>query len=126
MAYLQRLSTPPSEDGLTDREREYIRTHFDLSPTEIVINGDAIRWDYVEEIEVAVAARSRGPSGWVLKNLIIGGDRYHLAVYYGYNESVLTNMTHNTVVFVLKMIAYYAPLRIRYTGPDDLVPLAEF
>jgi hypothetical protein len=126
MPYLQRLSTMPSEESLTDKDREWLQKHFDIHPQELWINGDAVRWDYIEEIEVVVAARAKGPAGWLVRNVVMGGERYHLAAYYGYNESVLTNMNENIARYVLNMIAYYAPVRLKYTGPDSLAALTEY
>jgi hypothetical protein len=126
MTYLQRLGTMPTTDGLSPRDVETLQKHFDVYAKEVLINGEAIRWDYIEEIEVAVAARAKGPSGWLVKYFVMGGDRYHIGFYFGYNEAVLTNLTREAAAYVLKMVAYYAPVRIKYAGPDDLVPLTEF
>lgn len=126
MPYLQRLPSMPSEAALTPKDREWLQKHFDIYAQEVLINGEAIRWDYVEEIEVVVAARAKGPSGWLVRNMVMGGERYHLAVYYGYNEGVLTNMNETLVKYVLGMIAYYAPKRLKYSGPDTLAPVSEF
>lgn len=126
MAYLQRQNAMPSEDALSSSDKEHLKKHFDVYAREVMINGEAIRWDYIEEIEVAVAARAKGPSGWLVKRMVMGGDRYHIGFYFGYNEAVLTNLTLAAAKYVLGMVAYYAPVKLKYTGPDDLVPLAEF
>jgi hypothetical protein len=126
MTYLQRLGTMPTTDQLSPRDIELLKKHFDVYAREVLINGEAIRWDYVEEIEVATAARAKGPSGWLVKNLVMGGDRFHVGFYFGYSEAVLTNLTREAARYVLNMVAYYAPVKIKYTGPDDLVALSEF
>lgn len=126
MSYIQRIDYRPSKENLTSRETNYIQEHFDAYGSEVWINGDAIRWEYIEEIEVVVAARAKGPAGWLVKNVLMGGDRYHVGVYYGYNEAVLTNMTLDTARYVVQTMAYYAPNRIKYTGPEGITPLTEY
>lgn len=125
MAYLQRINYRPNTDPLNDQEKHYLQQRFDAYGAEIVINGEAIAWQYIEEVEVAVAARATGFSGWLVKRLVMGGDRYHVAVYSGNHEAVLTNVTLNVARYIVQNIAYYAAQPVRYTGPEDLTPLTE-
>lgn len=125
MVFLQRLSYRPNLDGVSERERESLSRLFDPASTDVVINGDAVQWSIIEEVEVAVAARSGGVAGWLVKHLVMSGDRYHIAFYFGREEQVLPNLTRPAAEYVLKMLAYYAPKRVRYTGPDGFVPTSE-
>jgi hypothetical protein len=125
MTYLQRINYLPKSDDLSEREQDYLRAHFDAYGAEAVINGDPVEWRRVEEVEVATAARSRGPSGWLVKNLVMGGDRYHVALYAGREEFVLSNVTLKIAAFVVQTAAYYAPGPVIYTGPEGLSPLTE-
>lgn len=113
-------------DTLTPAERDYIQQHFDPYANEVVINRDTIGWDTIEEVEVAEAARSTGPAGWLVKYLFMGGSRYHVGVYFGREEAVLTNMTLNCARYIVQMIAFYAPKRVLYNGPEDICPLDIF
>lgn len=124
LGYLMRLKVRPDENKLTDAERNHLRQHFDPYAGEVVINGETIDWRTIDEVEVAKAARTRGPSGWFVKG-IYGGDRYHVGVYYGAYEAVLLNVTLNSAEYVVRMIAYYAPQRIRYSGVEGLSPLEQ-
>lgn len=121
--YLQRINFRPNTDALSDRERQYLQNHYDYTMTEVIINGNAIAWDNVEEVEVAVAARLSGAGG-VLTRFFMGGDRYHLGIYFGKREAVLPNIPLTTAKYILQTIAYHAPYPVRYKGPDDLVALA--
>jgi hypothetical protein len=120
MAYLQRINYRPNMDHLTEDEKRYLEQHFDAYGSEIVVHGEAIPWQVIEEVEVAVAARSAGLAGWLVKNVVMGGERYHLGIYYGNAEAVFTNITLNTAEYILKHIAYYAPQAVRFTGPENL------
>lgn len=126
MAHLQRINYRPNTDNLTNSEKQYLQRHFDAYGAEIVINGDAIPWQNIDEVEVAKAARASGPAGWLVKTLVMNGsDTYHLGIYFGNQEAVLTNITLNTAQYILKNIAYYAPGSVVYTGPADLVALTD-
>lgn len=126
MAHLQRINYRPTMDNLNDSEKSYLQSHFDAYGAEIVINGDAIPWQTIDEVEVAKAARASGPAGWLVKALVLNGaETYHIGIYFGNQEAVLTNMSLNTAEYILKNIAYYAPGSVLYTGPADLVPLAD-
>lgn len=125
MTYLQRINYQPNTDNLSDKERQYLQQHFDAYGAEVVINGERILWQYVEEVEVAVAARAAGPSGWLVRKLVMGGERYHVAVYFGNQEAVLSNVTLEVARYVVKNIAYFAGQPVRYIGPEDLVATTE-
>lgn len=122
--YLMRLKVRPDEAKLSNFERSHIQQHFDPYAAEVVINGELIDWRAIDEVEVAKAARAHGPSGWLVKGMF-GGDRYHVGIYYGAYEAVLQNLTLNSAEYVIRMIAFYAPNRIRYTGVDGLSPLEQ-
>ena len=125
MTYLQRINYQPNMDSLSEKEVNYVRQHFDAYGKEALVNGQPVRWEDINEVEVAVAARARGAAGWIVKNLIVGGDRYHVAFYAGYSEFVLPNLTWNVARYIVLNAAYYAPGPVEYKGPEDLVPLTE-
>lgn len=125
MAYLQRINYRPNTDDLTDKEQQYLQQHFDAYGAEMVAHGEAVPWQQIEEVEVARAARAAGPSGWLVKRLLMGGERYHVAVYFGRREIVFTNITLKVAQYILRSIAYYAAQPIQYTGADDVVALSE-
>lgn len=125
MAYLQRINYRPNTDQLSDAEKNQLAKHFDAYGAELVINGDIIPWERIEEIEVVKAARTGDLSGWLVKWLVMGGDRYHVGIYYGMREAVLTNVSLPIAEYVVKTIAYYISQPVQYTGPDDLAPLTE-
>jgi hypothetical protein len=126
MMYLQRLSERPTFEGLSKVEVRYIQSHFDPYADEVIVNRQAIPWDVIDEVEIAVAARTPGPSGWLVKNLIMGGERYHVGLYFGRDEAVLTNLTLNTARYIVQMVAFYSPRRVSYRGPDGLTPVDDF
>ena len=126
MPFLQRLNYRPNMDAIGEREQQTLTRGFDPASTDVVINGDAVQWSIIEEVEVAVAARSGGAAGWVVKNLVMTGERYHVALYFGREEQVLPNLTRAAAEYVVKTVAYYAPKQVRYTGPDGFAPTVEF
>ncbi|MBI5669575.1 MAG: hypothetical protein HZC41_16355 [Chloroflexi bacterium] len=123
MVYLQRLKALPSPDDLTPAEARYVQEHFDTYAGEVIVNGQAIPWNWINEVEVAKAARAAGPAGWVVRHLVHGDERYHVGLYFGQMEAVLSNVTLNIARHIVQTIAYYAPAPVRYTGPDGLTPL---
>ncbi|MBK8134871.1 MAG: hypothetical protein KA401_00725 [Anaerolineae bacterium] len=125
MSFLQRLSYRPNLDGINERERETLTRAFDPASTDVVINGDAVQWSTIDEVEVALAARSRGAAGWFVRNLVMTGERYHVAFYFGREEQVLPNLTRVAAEYVVKTVAFYAPKQVRYTGPDGFAPTIE-
>jgi hypothetical protein len=75
---------------------------------------------------VAKAARQNSPAGWLIKNIVYsGGDRYHVAIYFGRDEAVLPNTTLPIVQHIVQTIAYYAPKRIAYKGVEGVAPTTE-
>jgi hypothetical protein len=126
MANLVRIEQRPTMDGLSDEERRLLDKRFDANAYEINIDGHRAEWSKIDEVEVAKAAREGGPSGWFVKKVVFGGERYHVGVYFGDGgELVLTNVTLETAKYVLATIAYFANRRIRYTGIEGIVPVTE-
>lgn len=125
MTYIQRIDHRPVSH-MTPEEEQYLANHFDAYGSEAVIEGQIIPWRVIEEVEVVVAPHAAGLAGWLVKALMQrSGERYHVGVYFGAQEAVLPNITWEQARYVLENIAYYAPNRITYTGPEDLVPLTE-
>jgi hypothetical protein len=119
-------STAPREDRLSPGDLSALQSHFEVTNYEVVVDGQGIDWSKIDEIEVVAAARQRSPAGWIVRNLIFGGsDRYHVGIYSGRNELVLTNLTLEAARYVVQMIAYYARERIKYNGPDGLTATIE-
>jgi len=125
MAYLQRINYRPNMDALAEKERDSLTSKFDPGSTDVIINGDTVRWEIIEEIEVATAARSGGLAGWFVKNMVMGGERYHVAFYFGREEAVLINLTLSAAQYVVSTAAYYLPKPVQYTGPDGIAALSE-
>jgi hypothetical protein len=125
MANLAHVDERPTMDGLSNEERRLLDKRFEANAYEINIDGRRAEYGNIEEVEVAKAAREGGPSGWFVKKVVFGGERYHVGVYFGGNELVLTNITLETAKYVLATIAYYANHTIRYTGVEGVVPVTE-
>jgi hypothetical protein len=125
MTYLQRINYHPNTDDLSDAEKHYLAEHFDAYGAELVAHGQALPWQFIEEVEVAKAARFAGAAGWLVKNLVMSGERYHVGIYYGRQEIVFSNVTWKVAQYIVRNIAYYAPQSVAYKGPEDLVPLTE-
>lgn len=126
MTYLQRIDYRPSLSNVTPDEEAFISQHLATYGIEIVVDGQPVLWEHIEEVEVVVAPRIAGPAGWIVRRFVHHNqDRYHLGIYFGSREAVLPNITWNVTRYVLEMIAYYAPHPIRYTGPENLVALTE-
>ncbi|MCK6577372.1 MAG: hypothetical protein L6Q98_04630 [Anaerolineae bacterium] len=126
MAYLTHVSELPAADHLSEAERKMLDRRFDANAFELNFDGEAIEWDLIEEVEVAQAARQRSPAGWVVRNLLYGGsERYHLGVYFGKQELVLTNITAEAVRYILHTVAYYCRHDIRYNGVVGVAPLRD-
>jgi hypothetical protein len=119
-------STAPREDRLSAGDLRALQSHFEVTNYEVVVDGQGIDWSKIDEVEVVAAARQRSPAGWIVRNLIFGGsERYHLGIYSGRNELVLTNLTLEAARYAVQMIAYYARQRIKYNGPDGLTATIE-
>ncbi|HVU11992.1 MAG TPA: hypothetical protein VHD90_11980 [Phototrophicaceae bacterium] len=125
MSNLARIDQRPSMDGLSEDDKRTLAKRFDANAYEINVDGHHIEWRRIDEVEVAKAARQSGPSGWFVKNVVFAGDRYHVGVYFGRDELVLTNVTLEAAKFVVQTIAYYANNTIRYTGVEGIAPVTE-
>jgi hypothetical protein len=125
MANLARVEQRPSLDSLSEEDRRTLDKRFDANAWEINIDGRRAEWSVIEEVEVAKAAREGGPAGWFVKKVIFAGDRYHIGLYFGSEELVLTNVTLEAARFVVQTIAYYANNVIRYKGLDGIVAVTE-
>lgn len=124
--YMLPMSTRPREDRLSEADVRSLKSHFDVTNYEVVVDGQGIEWPKIDEVEVVAAARQRSPAGWIVRHLIFGGhDRYHVGIYSGRNELVLPNLTVEAARYVVQNIAYYARERIKYNGPDELTPTVE-
>ncbi len=125
MPYLAQIEPRPGSDHLTDEERRTLAKRFDANAYEVNVDGRRVEWGRIEEVEVAQAARETGLSGWIVKHFVFAGERYHVGIYFGGDEVVLTNVTQATAAFVVATIAYYARQPIRYTGVEGIAPLRE-
>ncbi len=125
MAILARIEQRPTTDALTDEEKRMLEKRFDANAYEINIEGQRLEYGSIDEVEVAKAAREGGPSGWFIKKVVFGGERYHIGVYSGAKEAVLTNVTLPIASYVVQTIAYYANRSIRYTGIEGVAPVTE-
>lgn len=124
--YMLPQSNRPREDRLSEGDIRTLKSHFEPTNYEVVVDGQGLDWSKIDEVEVAPAARHRSPSGWFVRNILYGGtDRYHVGIYSGRNELVLTNITLEAARYVVQMIAYYARNRIVYNGPDGLTATIE-
>jgi len=126
MTHLQRIDYRPTAEGLRHDEERFLQEHFEAYGAEMLVSGDVVRWEHIDEVEVVPAPRIAGLAGWLVKLLFLKNEqRYHLGIYYGAREAILPNITWNTAQYVLLNVAYYAPNPIEYKGPEDLVPIAE-
>ncbi len=116
MLYLKRLTSAPSKADLSADDLKTLDKHFDVNRYELNIDGEQVEWGLIDEVEVAEAARSNNPSGWLVKHLVFGGERYHVGVYFGKEELVLTNLSEAAARYVVALIAFYATRDIRYSG----------
>lgn len=124
MSYLAHVKDLPSAEHLTDEERKTLDKRFDANEFELNFDGEALEWGLIEEVEIVVAAREKSPSGWLLRNVVFRGERYHIGVYYGKAEVVLTNITLEVARFVAQTIAYYTRQDVRYTGVEGVAPVS--
>jgi hypothetical protein len=126
MTYLQRIDYRPSLENLPPKEEKLVREHFSAYGAELLLDGIGVRWEHIDEVEVAIAPRMDGPAGWIVKRLFLGNSqRYHVGIYFGSQELVFPNVTWNIARFVVENVAFYAPQPIRYVGPENLVRLTE-
>lgn len=126
MTYLQRINYRPTMANMNKTDERFLTNHFDAYGEEMVMSGEPIRWDIIEEVEVVVAPRASGAAGWIVKRFFLNNEvRYHVGVYFGHREAVMPNITWDVAKYIVESIAYYAPKRVRYSGPDNLVPITE-
>lgn len=123
LGYLQRLNVRPDPEALSPVERNALQANFDAYAGEVVVNGQPINWSKIEEVEVVKAARAAGPAGWLVKQMY-GEDRFHVGIYFGPEEAVLTNISLKAAEYVVRTIAFYAPHPVRYKGIEGLSPIA--
>jgi hypothetical protein len=125
MMYLQRIKSRPGLEDLTSGEAKFVLTAFDPYAGEVLVDGQAVAWDEIEQVEVAISPRAAGPAGWVVRHMVHGNERYHVGIYFGRQEAIVPNVTLNVARYILQCVAFFAPLPVRYTGPDGLVPLID-
>lgn len=126
MTYLQRINYHPNMDALTADEQTHLQNIYDCYGAEMLVYGEPVPWRFIEAVELVAAPRAVGLAGWIVRRLYLKGiDRYHLGIYYGPREVVLPNITLGQARYVLETVAYYAPVPIQYTGPEDVVRLSE-
>lgn len=121
--YLQRLKARPSLDDLPAAEARYIHQHFDIYAGEVVVHQQPIAWDAIEAVEVVKSPRASGPAGWFVRHVVHGDERYHVGLYFGRQEAVLPNVSLSIARFIVQSVAFYAPVPVRYVGPDGLSPV---
>ncbi|MDZ4768034.1 MAG: hypothetical protein SGJ24_02810 [Chloroflexota bacterium] len=125
MPYLARVHELPSADHLDAADRKLLDKRFDANAYELNFDGQPVDWSLIEEIEVVKAARQGNLAGLVVRNLMFGGDRYHIGVYFGKQEIVLTNITQEVTRYIMATIGHYAPSGVRYKGETDIAMLTE-
>lgn len=125
MAYLQRTKVRPNPDDLTEGEARFVHEHFDVYAGEVIVDGQSVAWNQIEEIEVVPAARVVGPAGWIVRYFVHGNERYHVGLYFERQEAIVRNVTLKVARYIVDCIAFYAPLPVRYTGVADIAPLVE-
>lgn len=126
MTFLQRINYRPTTEKLAEADANFVVNRFDAYGAEMVLDGQVVPWHVIEEVEVVVAPHAAGLAGWIVKNVLLRGEeRYHVGVYFGRQEAILPNVTWDVARYVVENIAYYAGQKIKFTGPEDLVPLTE-
>jgi hypothetical protein len=110
---------------LSGEDKRILHRRFDANAYELNIDGFAVDWSLIEAIEVVKAARQSSPAGWLVKNLMYLGDRYHIGVYWGKQEMVLSNISLEAARYVAGVIAHYAPGPVTYSGEPDIVTLTD-
>lgn len=125
MIYLQRTNLRPNTYDLSSGEIQFVQQHFDPYANEVIVEGQAVRWQEIEELEVVLSPRTSGPAGWIVRHLVHGDERYHVGLYFGRYEAVVPNVTLNVARYIVQCVAYYAPLPVRYRGVEGLSPTYE-
>ena len=117
------MKAQPDARRLSNREQAQLADIFDPYAREVIVHGEPVGWDEIEEVELVTAPTVGGLSTWVMSFFVEVEDRYHLGIYLGRDEAVLANISERQVLYALNLIAYYAPKPVRYTGPDGFAPL---
>ncbi len=126
MTYIQTIDYLPSLSNLTEAEAEFFHRHVEIQATDLIVDHQSIRWDLIEEIEVVAAPRAAGPGGWIVRKFFLNDEeRFHVGIYFGRQEAILPNIPWDSARYIVEIIAYYAPNRVRYKGLEDLVALTE-
>ncbi len=125
MAYLARNPQLPSDETLSAEDKRTLHRRFDANEYELNIDGFTVDWSLIEAIEVVRAARQSSPAGWLVKNLVYAGERYHVGVYWGKQELVLSNITLEAARYVAAVIAHYASGPVTYSGEAEIVALTD-
>ena len=126
MTFIQTVDSLPSLSNLTEAEADFFHKHVEIHATDLVVDHQSIRWDLIEEVEVVTAPRAAGPAGWIVRKLFLNDEeRFHVGIYFGRQEAILPNITWDSARHIVETVAYYAPNRVRYKGPENLVELTE-
>lgn len=125
MPIILRMTNRPKLSELPPGDQKFLEEHLDINQAEVGVDGEYLQLHHLDEVEVATAARS-GPSGWLVKRFFFGGqERYHVGFFAGRHEAVLPNLSYPAARYVVQTLAYFARTRIRYKGPEGLVPLSD-
>lgn len=125
MQYLERLETRPRLSELDEADRKIIEARVKIDRNDIAIDGQRFELHKVDHVEVAVAARQSSPAGWLVKKVLYGGDRYHVGVYSGREEMIVTNISLAAATYIVQSVAHFAGVNIRYSGVEGVTPVYE-
>ena len=123
MPYLQRQAQPPAP--LPADQQSQLDKRFNANAYQLSFDTGGVDWGLIETVEVAQAARLNNPAGWLLRKLIYSGERYHVGVYFGEHEIVLTNVSREMAAYVIHTIAYHTRQPIRYAGIEGIAQVVE-
>jgi hypothetical protein len=126
MSHLVRVQARPSTKELSPDEIKTLEKRFEITANQITVDGKTLELDRVDEIEVVKAARASSPAGWLVKNVLYGGERYHVGMYAGRAELVMTNVSLPLVRYIVSSIAFFARNPVRYKGLDDVAPVTDY
>jgi hypothetical protein len=84
-----------------------------------------VDWSAIEEIEVVVAPHIAGPAGWLVRNVVVREEHYHVGLYSGHNEIILPNLPQTVAKYIVACVAHFAPLPVRYSGLSDFASTTE-
>jgi hypothetical protein len=127
MVYLQRIEERPTVDHLSPQEITQLGHMFIAYGAEMIVAGQAVRWEGVHEVEVVIAPHISGLSGWLVKTFFFRNEEhYHVGIYFDDDqEAVLPNITWEMARYVVLNVAFYATHNIRYVGPPELVAVTD-